>query len=907
MIGIGTQLGSHEITALLGKGGMGEVYRARDTKLKREVAIKFLPEEFSTDYDRASRFQREAELLASLNHPNIGAIYSLEEVNGSRFLVLELVEGQTLAERIARGPIPLDEALEIAKQICDALEAAHERGIIHRDLKPANVKITPEGKVKVLDFGLAKAVEAAPAGAVLPDSPTMLSGTIGGMIIGTAGYMSPEQAKGRPADKRSDVWAFGCILFEMLTGQTAFAGDDVSDTLAAVLRAEPDWRTLPANVPGAFVALIKRCLEKDRRQRVGDIAVIRYVLKEPVINSPAPADEPIRKTTLVRQAGSALVMFASGVALASSIWWILRPAPLRPVVAQFTIALPSGQRFTTLARPVVAVSPDGTQIVYAANRRLYVRSVSEPEAREIQGTQSTVFVGYPAFSPDGDSIAFVSSSSSGVELRRISVQGGAAVPIQRLDGPVANGILGLSWDTSGILFADPDKGIMRISPQGGKADVLIGLKTGESALGPQMLPDGRTLLFTYLPGGTTPDRWDKAQIVTQSLKTGERKTVVEIGTEGRYLRTGHLVYAVGGVLYAAPFDLNNLRTTGPGVRIVEGVLRSGGFLTGGHAMYGVSDGGTLAYLPGPVSVSTGQRDVLMVDGSGAPQPLKLPPASYEYPRISPDGTKLVVGSDDGTEATVWVYPLRQTVSPLKITFGGKNRFPIWSQDSKRVTFQSDRENDGGIFQQLADLTGPVERLTKPDQGTTHIPNSWSPDGTTLLLDVVGDSTYSLAVWSRKDQKIVPFPGVGRSSTPTTAVFSSDGHWVAYSTRERDQFRATVYVQPYPPNGTTKYQISGDVDGHHPLWAPGGKLIYNPGGRLVSVTVTRGPGFPVGTPEDVPGGDLVQAGPTSYRTYDVSPDGKFIVGVGSGRQIPSSFQINVILNWLEQLKQRVPVK
>jgi serine/threonine-protein kinase len=908
-IGVGTRVGSLEITALLGKGGMGEVYRARDLKLKREVAIKILPEEFSRDGDRVSRFQREAEVLASLNHPNIGAIYDLQEADGSRFLVLELVEGETLAERIARGPVPLEEALDVARQICDALEAAHEKGVVHRDLKPANVKISPDGKVKVLDFGLAKAMENAPATTPLSNSPTMLSGTMGGMILGTAAYMSPEQAKGRPADKRSDVWAFGCLLYEMLAGKNAFEGEDVSETLAAVLRAEPDWRALPAQIPASLGALIQRCLKKDRRQRPGDVAVVLFVLDELATSSTSASsgNGGSKEIPLWRHVIVAFALFVLGAALASAAWWVLRPVG-RPPVTRFTITLPVDQQFSSLGRQILAMSPDGTQMVYVANRRLYLRSMSDLQARAIQGTEG-FFVAYPAFSPDGGSVAFLQFSSSaptGV-IKRIGTNGGAAVTVCEVTS--VNGLLGLTWEPHGILFGDPDKGIMRVLPSGGKAEVLVSLKNGEAASRPQMLPDGHTLLFTYSAGGLAPDRWDKAQIVVQSLDTGQRKTIVEVGTEGRYLPSGHLVYAVSGVLFAVPFDARRHQTTGPAVSVVEGVVRGTGPYAGAHAVYTVSDNGTLAYVPGPASISSAQREVNLIDRTGVSEPLKLPSATYEAPRVSPDGTRIVVGSDDGKEATVWVYDLSQTHAPLKLTFGGRNRLPIWSHDGKYVAFQSDRDGDGGLFRQLADGTGPVERLTKPDPGTTHVPNAWSSDGRTLLLDVVKDSAFSLSTWSSSDKKVVAFAGVPPSSRATTAVFSPDGRWVAYTIRPGESGRNAVYVQPFPPTGS-KYQISRDDDGHHPLWSPDGKqLLYNPGSGPVSVSVTTQPSFSFGIPEPVPGRELVNVGPGNARSYDFTPDGKYMIGVASvvRNAQGGNPRINVALNWFRELQERVPVK
>ena len=432
------------------------------------------------------------------------------------------------------------------------------------------------------------------------------------------------------------------------------------------------------------------------------------------------------------------------------------------------------------------------------------------------------------------------------------------------------------------------------------------MKSGEAAADPQMLPDGHTLLFSYSAGALTPDRWDKAQIVAQSPESGERKIIVQNGVDGRYLPSGHLVYAVEGVLQAVPFDVKQLKPTGPAVAVVPGVIRGTGLYAGAHAVYSVSDSGSLAYLPGLASISSARREVNVINRAGASEPLKLPSGSYEAPRVSPDGTRIAVDSDDGKQAVVWVYDVSQTHAPVQITFDGRNRLPIWSGDGKYVAYQSDREG-GGIFRQLADGSGTAERLTKPDPGTTHIPNSWSPDGRTLLIDVVRDSQFSLSMWSATDKRIVAFDNVV-SLRPTTAVFSTDGLWVAYSLRKQEQARNAVFVEPFPPSGA-KSQISHDDDGHHPLWSRDGKLLYNTGTRLVELSFTTQPAFSVvGVPEPVPGGELFNVGPGSPRSYDIMRD-RNIVGVASlARQaLGGNLRIDVVVNWFTELQQRVPVK
>src|SRR5215510_2838839 len=498
-LSVGTRLAHYEIQALLGAGGMGEVYRARDLKLKREVAIKILPEEFSRDTDRTSRFQREAELLASLNHPNIAAIYDVEEANGSCYLVLELVEGDTLAERLCRGPLPVGEALHIAKSICEALEAAHEKGVIHRDLKPANVKVTLDGKVKVLDFGLAKALEATPVSATMSNSPTLsLAATNVGVILGTAAYMSPEQARGRSADQRSDVFSFGCVLYEMLAGRQAFQGEEVSDVLASVLKTEPDLTLFPPNLNSRIRELLRRCLEKNPKARWHAIADVRVEI-EAILADPRGAAMDERHDAAApkpvwRRALPLVVAVIVTAAITGTAVWNFKPAqPL--TVTRFPITLGEGQRFVFTSRPVLAISSDGTQIVYEADRRLYHRSMSELDARLIPGSETFMAAGNPIFSPDGRSIAFWAASDQ--TLKRMAVTGGAAVTICPADATY-----GMSWSTDGtIVFGQGAKGIMRVSANGGKPEQLVSLKPGELAYGPQLLPGGKDLLFTLAMGG----------------------------------------------------------------------------------------------------------------------------------------------------------------------------------------------------------------------------------------------------------------------------------------------------------------------------------------------------------------------------------------------------------------------
>ena len=897
----GARLGPYEIVSPLGAGGMGEVYRARDAKLNRDVALKVLPGSFILDPDRLARFKREAQVLASLNHPNIAAIYGFEESNCVQALVLELVEGPTLAERIAHGPIPIDEALPMARQIAEALEAAHEQGIIHRDLKPANIKARSDGTVKVLDFGLAKAMEPVStpsASGTLSPTITSPALTVMGVILGTATYMSPEQAKGRQADKRSDVWAFGAVLYEMLSGRRAFKGDDIADTLAAVLRQDIDWTALPASTPASVRRLIARCLDRDVKQRLRDIGEARIVLADPA----APARDARGVPALAapqslwrRAIPVVLAAIVAGV-LASAATVYLRPSQAPVAVTRFLLSLGEGQSVSlqTISR-AVDLSPDGALIAHTAGQRLYVRSMSELEARPIVGGDTPgSFVTGPVFSPDSRSVAFWSGADR--TLKKVAVSGGAAITIYPADQP-----FGMSWAEDGIVFGQNNKGVMRVSANGGTPEVLVSVKVGEQAYGPQILPGGETVLFT-LATGIDADRWDKAQIVTQSIRTGERKTLVNGGSDGRYVPTGHLVYALGGIVFAVPMDLLRLEVTGGPVPIIEGVRRAAASTTGA-AHFGFSDTGSLVYLPGPIATATAdQFDLALIDRKGGVEPLNLPPGPYEHPRASPNGTRIAFATDDGREAIVWIYELGSTTSMRRLTFGGKNRFPIWSGDGQRVAFQSDREGDRGIFWQRADGSGAAERLTKPDQGTFHIPESWSPKGEQLLFTVTTGSGVSLWTFTLQDRKATPFADV-HSVSRINSTFSPDGRWVAYNVTESGV--TGIYVRPFPATAT-KYLVSKATT-VQPAWSRDGReLVSQPQGGLQAVqTITTQPSFSFGPPVLRPRG-YINGGPTFQRNYDVMLDGRILGVVPAGPTLSSgTAQIQVVLNWFEELKQRVP--
>jgi serine/threonine-protein kinase len=899
---VGTKLGSHEITALLGKGGMGEVYRARDTKLKREVAIKILPDEFSRDGDRLSRFQREAEVLASLNHPNIAAIYDLEEFSGSRFLVLELVEGETLADRIARGPIPVEEALTVARQICEALEAAHERGIIHRDLKPANIKLTDDGKVKVLDFGLAKAMESTPASPTLSNSPTLLNGSMAGMIVGTAAYMSPEQAKGRAVDRRADIFALGCVLYEMLTGKRTFDGDDVTDILGAVLRIEPDWSALPENSPAGLRNLLRLCLEKNVKNRRSDATDLRLDIEQVLQESVNPARKPIElvKQPFWKRAIPAVVTGILMAAISGYLVWQMRPLSSAPAI-RFSYVLPKGQVFTRAGRHILALSPDGSNLVFVSNGQLYLKRMSDLEAEPIPGTMQDINT--PFFSPDGNWIGFYVAPEG--KLKKIAITGGASVEIADAINPY-----GATWySQDSILVGQGARGIIRVAASGGgKPETVIPAKENEVLQTPQVLPGGDEVLFT-VAGTAGDDRFDKAQIVVQSLKTGVRKTLFTGGSDARYVPTGHIVYALGGNLFAYAFDAPKLKVTNGPIPILQGVLRSAPRNTAA-TFFSFSNNGYLAYAPGsPLSSET---LLALIDLSGNKKPL-LMPGKYSAPRISPDGKQAAIEVDDGKEVFIGIYNLSGTQAMRRLTFGGHNTNPLWTHDGQRIIFQSDREGDAGLFWQRADGRGSPERLTTPEKGVSQVADAASPDGQVITL-TAGGAIWVLSLDDRKLKLLIPKPQKGNVGG---AAFSPDGHWLAYQSNESTAGGPPqIYVQPFPRTGS-QYKITPTGVNLFPVWSPNGKQIFylsigaGQAGQptINSVDVHTQPSVEFGKPVSLP--IEILSPPVGVRHYDIFPNGSQFIALVSLAQAQSGdrpySQINTVLNWFGELKKQVPVK
>jgi serine/threonine-protein kinase len=942
----GTRLGPYDILAPLGAGGMGEVYRATDTKLKRQVAVKILPPALAADPDRLARFQREAEVLASLNHPHIAAIYGLEDADGMKALVMELVEGPTLADRIAEGPIPIDEALPIAAQVAEALEAAHEQGIVHRDLKPANIKVRDDGTVKVLDFGLAKLAETGGAGRAgstsASDSPTLTSPaamTGMGMILGTAAYMSPEQARGRSVDKRSDVWAFGAVLYEMLTGARAFEGEDVTEIMASVMKSTPNWAALPAEVPPHVVTLIQRCLDKDRHARIGDIAVARFLLSghailarasssasasasafAPASAAAAAARVPGAAATGWRQTLARPWVIAAvlgGLLAGTLVGWFLprRAAGALPVThLQMGVSpadtLVSSNASARPSRTAMALSPDGRVVAFSGMRgnmsqgvvtQLYVRALDRADATPVPGTEGATA---PFFSPDGAWIGFWADN----KIKKVPAAGGPPATI--CDVPPGGG-LGASWGADGTIFFGSfgsRDGISKVPSAGGTpAKVTTGDSAkGERLLLPHALPDGKSLLLTVLPSND----WDTANIVLLSLDTGERRVLVQGGADARYVGTGHLVYMKSGTMMAVPFDYRSRQVTGAPVALIENVMQAMNAANGsdetGAGQFAVSASGTLVYATGG-PFSPRQVSPVWVDRAGNnAQPIAATPAaSFLGPRLSPDGRRLAVAvrrvSPRGSD--LWVYDMVRG-APTRLTFAGTNGLPVWSPDSRRVVYGTSGTDADGLYVVNADGGGKPERVA--DAGLL---SSWAAATNTIaflqrapgvtgiwVLPMEGDRKPRLFLESRFT---LQFP-----------TLSPDGRSMAYVSSESGG--SEVYVQPYPGPGE-KIRVS-TAGGFDPIWTANGReLLYRSAPRsgygFFSAAARSQSPLQFDAPRL-----LFEARPGEYdatapdRSWDVTADGQRFLLM---RPVESTDRpvtaMHVVLNWADELKRLAPAK
>jgi len=890
-IGPGTRIGPYEVEVLIGEGGMGKVYRSTDTNLKRPVAIKVLPESVATDAERVARFQREAEVLARLNHPNIAQIHGLERSGRTTALVMELVEGPTLADRIAQGKLATDEATAIAKEIAAALQAAHEQGVVHRDLKPANIKVRPDGTVKVLDFGLAKALEPAgtspSSGTQSPTvtSPAMMTGV--GVLLGTAAYMSPEQARGRVVDTRTDIWSFGAVLYEMLTGKRAFAGDEVSDVLASVLAREPDWTLLPADLPPVAAAFIKRCLHKDRRNRVsaiGDVALALEGAFDGAAHSaalPRPMHRPIAQRVLPLVATAIVTLILAGL-----VAWRAWPAPEPRPTTRFDFALPDGQLRLGTQRPVIAISADGRHFIYQTFEGVLVRSLDSLQPRLIAGITETTR-GSPFLSPDGQSIGFFTASG----LKKVSIDGGTPVLLCR-----ASDAFGATWGRDGTILFGQRAGIMRVSADGGTPELIVRAGEGEELYGPQMLPGGRSVLFS-VTRQQGYRRWDQGEIVVQSLSSNTRTVVVQGGGDGRYLASGHLVYAVGDALVGAVFD--GTRLVGGAVSVLQGVQQSVGFAASG-SNFAISDQGTLVYLAGYTSV---RRPLLWVARDGTSEAVaSIPAAAHEEVRLSPKGDRALVIR----EGDIWTYELAGGRS-IRVTRDASSGFGVWDPTGLQVAHSSARGGSMQAWVSAADGSGQARQLTHLE-GQVHVDN-WSRDGTILTLHEHRDGQRTRILMLRMDRADAkPEVFFDEDSNAEGASFSPDGRHVAFLSAVTGQNE--VYIRPYPgPGEQLTVSIGG---GREPLWAPNGELFYRSlnGQRMFSASLMPGPNPKPSTPVELfKGAYYIPLTGSPRAQYDVTPDGKrfLMLPAGPSTDTGAERRIVIVQNWFEELKRLAPLK
>jgi len=910
---VGKTLSHYEIHDSLGAGGMGEVYRARDTKLDRDVAIKVLPDDLAADPDRLARFEREAKLLAALSHANIGSIYGLEESDGVRFLVLELIEGETLEQRLRKGAIPVPEALDIARQIAEALEAAHDAGIIHRDVKPANVLLTGKGGVKVLDFGIAKNT-VLDAGVGETELATSL--TMDGTLMGTPPYMAPEQIRGEEADKRADIWAFGCVLYEMLTGRGAFVRETVADTLVAVLESEPDWATLPGGTSAPVVALLQRCLRKDPGRRLHDIADARIEIEEAAIAD--PLDEAAvasasggRAAPWLAAAALALLGVAIGYGLAMNL--VVSSGEGIPNSAgqarRVELMLPEGVTVasTSFALAELAVSPDGRQVVFRGRQDgtwyLFRRDLRDGRASVIPGTEGGT---HPFFSPAGDWIGFISSQ----KLMKVRLEGGT--PQELADAPDS---YGAAWGDGVIVFNDGGShALQQVPDSGGETTRMTTLGNGAWAGShwfPSFLPDGRSFLFIVWRGGR-----NYASAVYDA-RTGEWKILLDNATAPRYVPSGHILFGRGTEVYAAPFDLETLAVGDDEVPVVSDV----GPGANPARQFAVSETGVFAWF----TRIERQFELVAVDLAGDVTPMGSPPRAYSYPRFSPDGTQIVVEVDDVAESDILVFDL-ETKRLRDVSPEGMNRFPEWSVDGTSIFYShysvtpgsvesGSVESDGKLVSD-ADGSKTSELLyTYESLGGYLVIGYWPPDGEDMIgvfwsnpSDGENERYGSIvSVAPGEDPPeihvIVPGePGAGKFGPQV----SPDGLWIAYVSTESESHE--VYVTSAGGEGAT-YMVSEGAEAlaNKPKWSDDGtKIYYMQDGDLWVAEVSAEPELSVGTARpfiDLSGISLGRM--VTVPNYDVAPDGQSFVMVREVGENPPLTHISVVLNFFELLQELVP--
>jgi Tol biopolymer transport system component/tRNA A-37 threonylcarbamoyl transferase component Bud32 len=871
-IGPGSRVGVYEVTTQLGEGAMGVVFRARDTKLLRDVALKVLPDHFADDPDRLTRLQREAQVLASLNHPNIAHVYGLEQVGGSECIVMEFVEGETLEERLKHGRLPVHDTLEIARQLADGLAAAHERGIVHRDLKPANIKLASKGVVKILDFGLAKPFAGPAMGSGMSVMPTIASGSVSGGIFGTVAYMSPEQARGKDVDSRTDIWAFGCVLYEMLTGQLAFSGETATDTIATIVTGQPDMAALPPDVPASIRLLISATLQKNAQQRLQHIGDARLFLDQAFASPVSPPSVAVAARQARRRAGALAVAFAAGlVAALATATFFLRPRsqPAAPAM-RFELVLPN-----YVAGP--SVSPDGQHIMYAGapegeNVAIWVRSIGSESAEKLPGTEKPTGA---IWSPDSRAVAVVSDG----KLKKIDLTSRSVQVICEIG---AENLRGMSWGASGVILLSRKNQIYRVPADGGPLTPVMPLDPARQETlhaVPVFLPDGNHFFFASASSAR-----EKGGIFVGSLDGKTKSYLMPLGTRLNSIgyAPGYLLIA-GDDLIAQPFNEKSLALSGSAVPIVDGL----------GIYWSASNNGVLIFQK--ASTASPNKQLTWFDRTGKQLGQLGAPANYANVEISPAGDRVAVDMTTDGNGDVWVIDVARAV-PSRLTFdAGRDWTPVWSPDGSQIAFASSRGGGSHMYQRAASGVGSDRVVLKSD--SSEIPVSWSPDGRYIVFSrfkpsgAAGVDTWLLTLGG--DPKASPF--LESPFDKAQARISPDGRWIAYATNDSGTYQVVVQSFPDPNGGRWQITAQGGIE---PKWKHDGRELYYlaPDGKLMAVAVSAGPAFQAGSPSALFQTPLVVT--RSYtprdRRYDVAPDGRFLIAVPTVAAAQAS--VTAVVNW-----------